>query len=252
MEGPSLVIAVLELRTFRKLKVLDASGNTKKINLDQLKNSTFIEAKSWGKHLLLYFSHTTLRVHFLMYGSYRIDDPKPDRSPRLHLKFKKRDLYLYSCSVRELNPDELSLYNWSVYVMSEEWNAEQALATIKSLGDELVCDVLMNQQVFSGVGNIIKNEVLFRIKVHPETRIKNISSGRLKKLVYEPQNYSEEFFEWKVLFILKSNWKIMRKKECPACHSKVQRRKTGKLERWSFYCEHCQPLSNIDSLNLSV
>ena len=31
----------------------------------------------------------------------------------------------------------------------------------------MVCDALLDQTVFAGVGNIIKNEVLFRTGVHP-------------------------------------------------------------------------------------
>lgn len=31
----------------------------------------------------------------------------------------------------------------------------------------VACDALLNQDLFAGSGNIIKNEVLFRIGVHP-------------------------------------------------------------------------------------
>ena len=43
--------------------------------------------------------------------------------------------------------------------------------------EELVCDILLDQNIFTGVGNIIKNEVLFRIRLHPETKIKNIPAS---------------------------------------------------------------------------
>jgi len=33
--------------------------------------------------------------------------------------------------------------------------------------DKLACGALRNQNIFSGVGNIIKNEVLFRFYIHP-------------------------------------------------------------------------------------
>ncbi|HRO68823.1 MAG TPA: hypothetical protein PK951_00545 [Chitinophagaceae bacterium] len=38
----------------------------------------------------------------------------------------------------------------------------------------MVCDALLDQEIFSGVGNIIKNEVLYRIRVHPESLIGDI------------------------------------------------------------------------------
>ncbi|MER3465444.1 MAG: endonuclease, partial [Chitinophagaceae bacterium] len=35
----------------------------------------------------------------------------------------------------------------------------------------MVNDALLDQEIFSGVGNIIKNEVLYRIEVHPLSTI---------------------------------------------------------------------------------
>ena len=62
-------------------------------------------------------------------------------------------------------------YNWEVDVMADEWNASKADKKIKTIPEEKVCDILLNQDVFSGVGNIIKNEVLFLTRIHPESLI---------------------------------------------------------------------------------
>lgn len=57
-------------------------------------------------------------------------------------------------------------YNRETDTMSEEWNPQKALAEIKKKKGRMVCDVHMDQTIFTGVGNIIKNEVLFRINVY--------------------------------------------------------------------------------------
>jgi endonuclease-8 len=243
MEGPSLVIATIEMQNIVKEKVLHASGNSHIVPFEKLYKSQLLEVKSWGKHLLLRFSNCILKIHFLMYGSYRIDDEKEGRSPRLQLKMQTHDLYFYSCSIKELTNEEYASYDWSGDVMSESWDPDKAVKKVLTKKNEMVCDVLMDQNIFAGVGNIIKNEVLFRVRLHPETKIRNISKKKIIQLVEEAKNYCEEFFEWKVLYIFKSHWKIMRKKECPACFGKLERRKTGKLERWSFFCPHCQERS---------
>ena len=59
----------------------------------------------------------------------------------------------------------------------------------------MVCDALLDQNIFSGVGNIIKNEVLYRIKLHPETLVKNIPAINLTDLIKEARNYSFDFFK---------------------------------------------------------
>lgn len=241
MEGPSLVIAVHELRPIRNKKVQSADGNSKLIDIAKLNGATFVEAQSWGKHLLLIFSNTILRIHFLMFGSYRIDDAKAERVPRLHLKFSNHDLYFYSCSIREISKQDYETYDKQIDIMSDEWNPQRALSALKKHTAEMVCDVLMNQSIFAGVGNIIKNEVLFRLKIHPEKKIMHLKNYEHIKLVEETKNYCEEFFEWKVLNILKRNWKIMRKKNCPDCETQLIRKKTGQLQRWSYFCPYCQP-----------
>ena len=43
---------------------------------------------------------------------------------------------------------------------------------LKDIPEELVCDALLNQNIFAGVGNILKNEVLFPyLRLRPETKI---------------------------------------------------------------------------------
>ncbi|MEO5649944.1 MAG: hypothetical protein ABIR03_08480 [Ginsengibacter sp.] len=39
---------------------------------------------------------------------------------------------------------------------------------LKKISETLACDALLNHNIFTGVGNIIKNEVLFRIHLHPK------------------------------------------------------------------------------------
>jgi endonuclease-8 len=68
------------------------------------------------------------------------------------------------------------IYDWSADVMNENWDAAKARKKLRAIPKTLVCDALLDQTIFAGVGNIIKNEVLFRIKVHPKTRVGNLPS----------------------------------------------------------------------------
>jgi endonuclease VIII len=94
----------------------------------------------------------------------------------------------------------------------------------------------MDQKIFSGVGNIIKNEVLFILLIHPERKIKNLSRVKVKNLVREAHEYSWKFYEWKKNYELKKHWQIMRKSICPRCGGPVTRKETGKRKRLSHFC----------------
>ena len=106
MEGPSLAILREELETFRGKKVLKVAGDTKQPK-ESLNGRTLQSIDTWGKQLFLTFSlsaqsHPPIitRTHFLMFGSYTINDPKPRRTPRLELKFRNGVMYFYACSIK--------------------------------------------------------------------------------------------------------------------------------------------------------
>ncbi len=241
MEGPSIVIATQELDEFVGLRIIKAQG-TAKLNFDSFKNKKLISTYSWGKHLILTFEHVCLRIHFLMFGSYRIDNPRDNRIPKLQLSYAGHEIYFYSCAIKIIDKNFQLSYDFEADVMSPVWDEDSALEKISLNQDKYVCDVLMDQEIFAGVGNIIKNEVLYKLKMHPELKISDLNKSFKKKLVHEASAYSHKFFEWKLANELKRNWKIFRKKTCPVCQNKVTKRLTGKLERVSHYCETCQPL----------
>src|SRR5690606_32915129 len=138
-----------------------------------------------------------LRIHFLMFGSYRIDDPRENRQPMLQFSLGKSKIYFYSCAIKVIDNDELKTYDWSVDLMSPKWDHRQAVHSLKSKPNEMVCDILMDQNIFAGLGNIIKNEVLYRLRLHPEKRIKDLTPKQIDSLAYEAHNYSHQFYEWK-------------------------------------------------------
>ena len=74
-EGPSIVILKEEVQAFKGKKILQVSGNSK-IDYQQLQNKTVTDFKSWGKHFLVCCKGITLRVHFMLFGSYRINEKK--------------------------------------------------------------------------------------------------------------------------------------------------------------------------------
>ena len=110
-----------------------------------------------------------------MFGSYRINNPRVNRIPKMELRFGKDRLYFYSCAIKILEEPLDELYDWSLDTMSDEWSTPKAVAKLKKRPEDMVCDVLMDQEVFSGVGNIIKNEVQFRQRLHPETKIEDLT-----------------------------------------------------------------------------
>jgi endonuclease-8 len=241
MEGPSLVILTEELARFNGETILAVEGNTK-IGKELLVGQKILQVASWGKHLILAFESFSIRIHFLMFGSYRINERKVGIPPRLTLFFENDEVTFYSCSIKFIEADLNAIYNWKIDIMSDQWEEKLVFKKVKSLPEHFVCDVLLSQDVFAGVGNIIKNEVLFNIRLHPLTLVKNTPAKILKQLVKEARTYSHNFYTWKKIYELKKHWLIYRKRICPRCSIPIEIKKTGKGQRKSFFCPNCQVL----------
>ena len=106
--------------------------------------------------------------------------------------------------------------------------------------DELVCDALLDQEIFAGVGNIIKNEVLYRIKVHPKTKLGDLPPRKLTQLINEARNYSFDFLKWKKEYTLRKHWLAHTKKTCQRDGDKIVKEYLGKTQRRTFFCNSCQ------------
>ena len=70
-EGPSIVILKELVQAFKGKKVIVVAGNTK-IEKERMNGQKIIDFKSWGKHFLICFEGFTVRIHFMLFGSYAI------------------------------------------------------------------------------------------------------------------------------------------------------------------------------------
>ncbi len=237
-EGPSLVILKQEVQSFIGKKIVSVRGNSKE-NIQQLTGQKIIDFKTWGKHFIICCSRANLRIHFLMFGKYLINETK-DAPPRLSFHFADSEINFYTCSVKFIEQPLDEVYDWGADVMSDAWDEKAAKKKLKAKPDTLVCDALLDQTIFSGVGNIIKNEVLFRIKVHPETTVGKLPLKQLKALIKEARNYSFEFLEWKKAYVLRKHWLAHTKRTCSRDGLPIIKKYLGKTNRRTFYCESCQ------------
>jgi endonuclease-8 len=250
MEGPSLVLAAQQLRPFKKKIVLEATGNTK------LDKSVFVGKEvrdifSWGKHLVFQFDSFALRIHFMLFGTFEAEidgvwvtgDYRRARVPRLAFRFENGVVNTYNCSLKLIESRNAKRdYDFSSDIMSRKWDPAAALKRVKKLPDAEIADVLLDQNIFAGVGNIIKNEVLSLQHIAPQTKVGELSAKQMKAVIAEARGFSQQFLRWRRKFVLKKNLKAHRRALCPHCAGRLTRAKTGARERWSYWCPVCQPL----------
>ncbi|MCF7203971.1 DNA-formamidopyrimidine glycosylase family protein [Pseudomonas oligotrophica] len=239
-EGPSIVILRDELASFVGRCIERAEGSAR-IDQARLIGRAVRGVHSWGKHLLIELEDVSVRIHLLLFGSYRINERK-EAIPRLSLGFAGGgELNFYACSVQLIDGPLDAVYDWSRDLMSDAWRPRATLKRLRERPRLLACDALLDQSLFAGSGNIIKNEVLYRVRVHPLSLIGELPPAKLRELVHEARRYSFQFLDWKKAGVLKANWLAHGKSTCVRCRIPlVKMKELGRSRRRAFFCERCQ------------
>ncbi|TSJ40467.1 endonuclease [Mucilaginibacter corticis] len=240
-EGPSILILKEKLQPFKGKKVIDANGYAKGFDADILKGKTLKDIKTWGKHTLLCFPKFTVRVHMMLFGSYYINEPTK-KNASLHMKFSNGEVNFSISAVKLIEEQLDEVYDWSADILSKEWDADNAIKKLKAKPKVMICDALLDQKIFSGLGNIIKNESLFRARLHPKSIIGEIPDKKLEELVNEVTKFSRDFLKWKKADTLTKHLEAYEKDICPRNLIPFHKTDTGKTKRHSYYCEKCQEL----------
>ena len=243
MEGPALTLLKEEAQSFIGQTITAAAGSSK-IDMDSLIDQRLNKLQSCGKHLLIVLDNCTIRIHYLMFGNYYLNSRHTEKIPKLSLHFADGSEWNnYNCAVRILPETDMSkLYDFSIDIMDETWDAAKAEEKLKQHPQMQVCDALMNQDIFAGVGNVIKNEALFRINVQPESELGALPPEKIAALLEEAHKYSYDFYRWRKEGVLRKKYCVHQRKYCPKCHAVLVKKFTGDLQRSSFYCMYDQHL----------
>ncbi len=242
-EGPSIVILKEAIQSFKEKKILEADGYGKNLDFGRLHGTKIIDIKTFGKHLLVCFKDFTVRVHLLMFGSYRINDDKKGKNPKLRMHFANDEtLSFYAGSIVMIDEPLDEVYDWTADVMNKNWSMAKAIKKLDKHPKMIVSDALLDQTIFAGVGNIIKNEVLFRAKIHPKSKVGKLPPAKEKEMIKEAVHYSFDFLKWRKAGTLKKHWEAYSKKKCPRDGTTLKKEYLGKASRRTFYCPACQKL----------
>ena len=248
MEGPSIHLAAEQLRPFVGRKVTRVTGNSR-MGIERFRGKTVNDIFAWGKHLVFQFDAFALRVHFMLWGTFAATvkgasvtgDYRRAGPPRLVLTFPNGEITIWSASLKFVEEaDATRDYDFTADIMSDRWDPKAAFLKSRACPRVEIADVLLDQGIFAGVGNIIKNEVLFRTRTSPFLPVGKISDRQLRTIVADARTFSLRFLELRRIFALRKNLEIYRRSVCPSCEGKVYRRVHGERGRRSFFCARCQ------------
>ncbi|XP_053140852.1 endonuclease 8-like 2 [Hemicordylus capensis] len=190
-----------------------------------------------------------LHFHFGLYGSIRANEfarankankrgDWNDPIPRLVLHFNDQGLLVfYNCRIR---PCSSPTTQPATDILSPAFDQEQALAALCEATP--VCYTLLDQRYFSGLGNVIKNEVLYLARIQPLSLGSLLAPSDRQSVLGHAVRFSLEWLNSK-LKGERLHLQIYGKDRCPSGHE-VQKGTFGPrdgLKRLTWWCPQCQP-----------
>lgn len=241
MEGPSLRAIAEELSFLEKASVAEVSGNTK-AGKEHLKGKKIKRIYTVGKRLVIVADSLAVVIHFLMFGSYRLNERREGMVPRLSLSLNGNELNFYNCSLKIIATRDLAALDQTSDILNPDFDRKRAQEEVRR-HPGMIADLLLDQNVFGGVGNIIKNEALYAAAIHPASASTRIPVEKTDILIEQTIGFSKAFYQVKrAKGLLKPILRVYRKRICDQCRSRIQAKKMGERRRMTFFCPNCQVL----------
>ncbi|HJU43668.1 MAG TPA: DNA-formamidopyrimidine glycosylase family protein [Vicinamibacterales bacterium] len=221
-----------------------------------------------GKHLLIAFSGgVVLRTHMRMNGSWHMYRPgerwqRARHSMRILIEtthwvavafnvyaaeFVRADAIDRHAPLAMLGPDLLG-----------DFDRDEALARTGVQGARPIHEVLLDQRVMAGIGNVYKSEILFLSRLHPDTPANTLSAEQWNRLfelarrllaanVAETSGSGIETYRGLRRTTGRMSpsdrlWVYSRGgRPCRTCGTPIASRKDGDNARVTYWCPQCQP-----------
>ncbi|MEO8844228.1 MAG: DNA-formamidopyrimidine glycosylase family protein [Kofleriaceae bacterium] len=218
-------------------------------NLD---GRTVTHVDAHGKHLAIDLDDATqIRVHQGMNGRF-YSFTRADGEARLARTSPGRaslvlatatDLCLWqTCPTVEIVPRRAALRGMAIGqlgpdVLAGDFDSRQAAERAALHDSRMIADVLLDQRVVVGLGNIWKTESLFACRIDPRTRVAAIPRHTLVQL-YET---ARELMQRSVEGVRDFAAYTRTGRPCPRCAASITAYQLGDPPRWTWSCPSCQP-----------
>ncbi len=238
-EGPSIMHLADTLQPFIG-KVVKKAGGYGPMETAWLEGKKLLNITTWGKHLLLIFTKGTVKIHLMLFGSILINKQrKVNRS--FYLEFHNGEINGYVVKAEKLEGKPEDFYDWRTDILSEKYDKAYVKSLLKTQSGKTIDDVLMDQNIFTGVGNKIRNESLYRAGIHPLSVVGKIPAAKINSLITQVLKYAQIFYQ-NLKTKNKHDFFEVYQQEHAADGSEVTMKILPRSKRKIFFSEHKQVL----------
>lgn len=248
---------VLEGKTVVRFEAARAAGSMPK------PGCTITSVEAVGKHLLVHFDDRhVLQTHLRMTGRwdvYRRGERwrKPSHLARAVIETEDHVAVCFNAPVVRIHRENASGASPSLRRAIGHLGPDlcrpdadldevvERMATIPE-GDAPVVDVLLDQRVAAGVGNVFKSEVLWAVKVAPSTKIADIDLATRRALVeIAAKQLRANLTTGRRTTVAGPPGSVAvygrTRRPCRRCGTPIRSARMGADARSTYWCPRCQP-----------
>ena len=228
--------------------------------------ATISAAEARGKHLLITFGDgRVLHTHLRMTGSWHLYRPgeawrRPFSQARVAIETESWIAVCFAAPVVELLASSSALAAHPALarlgpdILAKDFDVADVLAGLRAAPGASIGGRLLVQQVVAGIGNIWRCETLWRVGVHPMTRVDALSDAALSgmiglarklmlRAVADPSASPAGSSVARPAFGVHDRSGL----PCPRCGDRVGSCRIGDPIRHAYFCPTCQPMPSVTS-----
>ena len=222
-------------------EVLEARPAT----IARLRGRRLLEVESRGKHLLMHFEdRLTLHSHMRMTGAWHLYAPgqrwrKPRRFATALLRFADAEAVLFSAPVLALVRDPATrVGHLGPDILLQPFDIDEVIRRARASEVSALGELLLEQRVCAGIGNIYKCECLWIQRQDPWRSQHDLTDSELAELYLVARRLMREALAGPGPRRRAVHARGGR--PCPRCGSRVEMRAQGAQGRLTYHCPRCQ------------
>lgn len=256
-EGDSIAKAAARLRpvlTGKEVVSVYGTAPQVRVHSSRLLGGRVAGVRTLGKHLIIDFEEgLSIRVHLGMPGRWSVipsHRPVPG-SARLCLSTDEHHVCCFAAptvDVARTPAIDRMIAHLGPDLLDHGFDPARFVERARTRAAQPVGNVLLDQRVVAGIGNVYKSEVLFLAGVHPETPVGAIDDARMLAIAELAQRLLQLNVRAGPRITTgeraagREVWVYGRAgKPCRKCSTEIEMGRLG--DRVTYWCRTCQPLS---------
>lgn len=225
-------------------------GAARPARFEALVGRTLEAVEPLGKHLLMRFSGGwTLHSHMRMTGSWHLYRPgerwrRPGHLARAVLTFDDWEAVCFAAPVLELvREGREQVQHLGPDVLAHDFPLDRVVARARSVGPVALGELLLDQRVCCGIGNVYKCETLWHLRLDPWRSSGDLDGGELAALFTAARTAMRENVGRSAPRSFAGRPGAVhgrRGRPCPRCGTTVRARPQGVEARITYWCPGCQ------------